>query len=162
MIGERSVHAREFDAGHVTRYALLCADRTGIGVTARGLSVRRFRYVTGEAFWIVVRRVFLELLVRVVTRHTAKPRIVRIVSATTEHAIRLEANVVDASLPRLQHRLLKTCMTRSAKRLREIVRTQVARIEDLQPIKLLFLHGDEMLLAWPMTRFTPDTRTQLV
>src|SRR5688500_9568744 len=89
-------------------------------------------------------------------------RIIVVVRATTEHAMRLKANIVDASLSRLQHRLLETGVTRTAKRLRQIVRTQIPRIEDLQSIELLLLRGDEMFLAWSMTRLAAHTRTQLV
>ena len=88
--------------------------------------------MTREAFWIVVRGVFLELIVRVVTRDAAKPRIISVVPATIEHVIRLEANVVDATLSRLQHRLLKTCMTRAAEGLRQVVRAQFSRVEYLE------------------------------
>lgn len=162
------MHAGELDAGHVTGRALFCAHRTGIGVATRGLRVSGFGQVTGEAFRIVVRGVFLEFLVRIVTSNTPEPRIVRVVSATTEHAIRLEANVVDASLPRLQHRLLKTGVTRAAKRLREIMRTQVSRIEDLEGIGLLRVrdvrsfHCHKVFLSWSMARLAADTRVQLV
>src|SRR5215213_99295 len=53
-------------------------------------------------------------------------------------------------------------MTRAAERLRELVRTETTRIEDLRLIKLLFLHRDEMFLAWSMTRFAFHARSQSI
>lgn len=111
------MHAGEVNLRHVTGHTLLRTYRTSISVTARGLRVSWFRQMAGETFRIVVRRVFLQLLVRIMTGNATKPRVIRVVSATTEHAIRLKANVVDAALSLLQHRLLETGVTRTAKRL---------------------------------------------
>src|SRR5690349_4486296 len=94
VIGEGGVHAGEFDFRHVTGHALLCADGTGVGVAASSLRVGGFGYVAREAFWIVVGRVLLELLVRIVTGDTSQTRVICVVPATIEHAIRLKANVV--------------------------------------------------------------------
>jgi hypothetical protein len=81
-------------------------------------------------------------------------------TAAIEHAIRLKANVVNSRLPRQKHRLLKTRVTRTAKRLRELVTTKPTGIEDLRLVKLLRLYRHQMLLAWPMTSLTTYTRTQ--
>ena len=99
---------------------------------------------------------------RVVAREAAHARIVRVVTTTIEHPVRLKTNVVDARLARQQHRLFKTRVTRAAKRLRELVRTEATGIEDLRLIQLLFLHRHEMLLAWSMTRFAFNTRSQAI
>lgn len=42
------------------------------------------------------------------------------------------------------------------------MRTQISGIEDLQPIELLLLRSDKMLLTWSMARFATNTRGQLV
>lgn len=112
------MHAGQLNLGHVTGHTLFRTDGTRVGVAARSLSVSWFRQMAGETFWIVVRRVFLELLVRIMTSNTTDPRVIRVVSATTEQAVRLKANVVDSALSLLQHRLLETGVTRAAKRLR--------------------------------------------
>ena len=50
----------------------------------------------------------------------------------------------------------------SHKRLRKLVAAQTAGIEDLRLIKLLFLHRNQVLLAWSMTRLTTNARTQAI
>ena len=142
----------------MTGDALFRTHGTRVRIATRGLRLSRFGYVAGETLRIVIRGVFLQFLVWVMTGDTAKPQIVRVVPATIEHAVRLEPNVVDARLSRLQHRLLETRMTRATKRLRLIVRTQISRIEDLQSVQFLRFRGDKVLLAWSMTRFTADAR----
>src|SRR5690348_9243080 len=82
--------------------------------------------------------------------------------AAIEHAIRLKANVVDARLARQQHRLLETRVTGAAKRLRQLVSAQRARVEDLRLVEVLRPHRDEMLFTRSMTRFTTNPRLQLV
>ena len=63
---------------------------------------------------------------RIVTSQTRDARIVCVVTAAIEHAIRLETNVVYPRLPRQEHRLLKTRVTRTAKRLRKLVTAKPA------------------------------------
>ena len=70
--------------------------------------------------------------------------------------------LLDASLPWLQHRLLETRVTRSAKRLRQVERVQATGVEDLKRIESLRPGGDEVLLAWTMTRLTTNPGTQLI
>ena len=162
MVREGGVHAGQFHLRHVAGHALPRTHRAGIGVAASGFRISRFRQVTGEAFRIVIRHVSLQLLVRIVTSNAANSRIVRVVPATIEHPIRLKANIVYVSLSRLQHRLLKTRVTRAAKRLRQLVRTQITRIENLQTIESLRVRCNQMLLAWPKTILATHTRIQLV
>ena len=115
MIGEVGVHAGEFDFGHVAGHALGRAGGAGAGVAARGFHIGWFCDVAGEAFRIIVSGVLLKLIVRVVAGDAAKALIVCVVSAAIEHAVRLEADVVDTSLRGLQHRLLETSVTTPAK-----------------------------------------------
>src|SRR5262245_32303716 len=42
------------------------------------------------------------------------------------------------------------------------MRTETTGIEDLRLIQFLFLHRDEMLLTWSMTRFAFNTRPQSI
>ena len=159
MICKRGVHAGEFDFRHVTARAVLCAHRASRGAAAISLCFLRGRQMTRETLAVVIRRVMLQLLVRIVTRETRDARIVRVVTTAIEYPIRLKPNVVNSRLPRLQHCLLKTRVTRPAERLRQIERAEPTGIEDLRLVKFLFLHRDEMLLAWSMTRFTANAWT---
>ena len=54
---------------------------------------------------------------RIMTSQTSGAYIVRVVPLTIKYPVGLEANIVDARLPRHQHRLVKTRVTRSTKRL---------------------------------------------
>ena len=118
MIGELRVHAGEFDFRHVTRRAFLRAHRTRRGAATLSLRLFRRREMAGETLLIVVRALFLQLLVRVVTAQTTDARIVRVVTAAIEHAIWLKANVANAGLARQQHRRFETRVARAAERLR--------------------------------------------
>src|SRR5919206_4231947 len=118
--------------------------------------------MTSQTLLIVIRCILLQRLVRIVTGQTRDARIVCVMAAAIEHAIRLKANVVDSRLARQQHRLLKARMTRTAKRLRELVTPKPARIEDLRLVKLLRLHGEQMFLAWSMTGLATNTPTQAI
>src|SRR5690349_140531 len=88
VIGKGGVHAGEFDFRHVTARAVLCAHRTGRGAATLSLRFLRGRQMTRETLAIVIRRVLLQLLVRVVTRKARDARIVRVVTAAIEHSIR--------------------------------------------------------------------------
>ena len=90
------MHAGQLDSRHVTRRAFFRADRTCCGATALSLCFFRFRQVTRETLRIVIRRIFLQMFVRIVTRETPDSRIVRVVTTTIEHAIRLKTDVVNS------------------------------------------------------------------
>src|SRR6185436_19352753 len=115
--------------------------------------------MTRETLRVVVSHVFLHLLVRVVTSQAAYPRIVGVMAAAIEHAIRLKTNVVDRRLARHEHGRFETRMTRSAERLRKLVPAQTAGIKDLRLLELLLFHCHQMFLTWSMTRFTSDARS---
>ena len=96
MIGERSMHACEFDFRHVAGSAVLCADRTRSRTAPLSLRFFRGSQVTGKTLRVVIRCLFLHLLMRIMTSQTAYARIVCIVTTTVEYPVRLEANVVDS------------------------------------------------------------------
>ncbi len=71
-------------------------------LTGQAAALRRSVFVsfgcgqmTRKTLRIVVRRFLLQLLMRIVTAQTPDPRIVRVVPAAIEHAIRLKTNIVD-------------------------------------------------------------------
>ena len=90
------MHAWQLDFRHVTRGAILRADRTRRGATTLSLCVFCCRQMTRQTLRIVIRRIFLQVFMRIVTRQTTHARIVRVVPTTIEHPVRLKANVVDA------------------------------------------------------------------
>ena len=79
----------------MARRAFLCAHRTRRDITSLTLRVSRFSEMTRETLRIVISRVFLQLLVRIVTGQTAYARIVAVMPAAIEHTVRLKSNVVD-------------------------------------------------------------------
>jgi hypothetical protein len=96
MIRELRVHSREFNFRHVARRAFVGTHRTRRRTAPLRLRFFRRCEMTRETFLIVIRGVLAQLLVRVVTAQTTNARIVRVVTATIEHPVRLKANVVDA------------------------------------------------------------------
>ena len=96
VVGELRVHAGELNFRHVTRRAFVRTHGTCRRGSPSSLGFPRIREMTRKTLLIVIRRVLLQLLVWVVTTQTANPRIVRVVTATVEHPVRLKTNVVDA------------------------------------------------------------------
>src|SRR5689334_1849345 len=116
--------------------------------------------MTLQTSLVVISCVFPERLVRIVTRRTAYPAIVRVTLAV-KNPVRLKTHVVD--LHALQQRkLFRTTMTRSAKLLRQLIATQQAGIVNRLRGCVASFDGRDVLSAWTMTRFATHPMCKLV
>src|ERR1051325_2336546 len=148
MIRKLEMRRRHFNLRHVTRRAIFIGHRTTLPITR--LRILISKRVTLETALIVVRRLFTQRLVRIMTCGAGYPSIIRITLAA-KNPVWLKANVID--LQRLQAReLLGPTMTRRAKLLRQLVATHQTRIEDRCGRCLAGFDGCDVLSAWSMTR----------
>ena len=150
MIRELEVRRRYLSLRHVTRRAVFVSDRTtlAIAIHLRGFVPER---VTLETPLVVIRRIFSQWLVRVMTRRAAYLSIVRITLAV-EDAVRLKTNVVEFQTLQ-QREFFSATMTSGAEVLRQLVATQKFGIVNRLLGRFAVFHRGNVLAPGTVARF---------
>ena len=99
MVGELAMHLRHFNLRHMAGHALLSANRASRRLTVARLGFARRGEVARQAFRVEESCLMLHPIMRIVTCQATDPMIT-FVSGAIKNSIRLETNVIDATLPR--------------------------------------------------------------
>src|SRR5262245_28448294 len=165
VIGKFEMRSGQFHFGHMAGGAVLCIDpATGRrGLIVRFLSrPRRFPAggMAGQAFRVVISRVFIERFVRVMASGTAYAAVVRITLAV-KYPVRLEADVVYSHTFQ-SGGLTGPAMTGGAEILCQFIAAESRGIEDQFGARPPCFTRGHVIRAGAVTGFTPDAERQFV
>ena len=95
------MRARQLDPRHVAGHAFVFGDRAGLGAgfsAGRSCAATFSVAMAGQTFRVEIHGLSVEVVVRVVARQAADPRVVRVIAFAAGQPVGLEADVGDARI----------------------------------------------------------------